>query len=181
MIVRRKLLSLLLLGAPALLAGLTFPAPGQAHHKPKPRPPAPKPAPPGPAAVAPTRFEQAQALRQAFVALAGANHDYNGHRVKAMHAVKHAVKMLDDHVMRHGTAPLQAATQQGQAAVAAAEKAAKATRMVHEPQPASDAALGQAGQVLQQVRPALVANKQHRILKQVDAASRHINIALKIN
>ena len=178
MILRRTWL--LPLGVPALLAGLTFPAASQAGPKPKPAP-APKPAMAGPAAAAQASFVQAQALRQAYLALAGANHDYNGHRVKAMRAVKDAVKILDDGVMKDGAAPLKAATRNGKAAVAAADKAAKATPMVHEAQPASDAALRQAGQVLLQVRPTLVANKQHNVLKHVDRAIKQINTALAIN
>jgi hypothetical protein len=179
MIVRSKLLSLPL-GVAALLAGLALPAASQANPKPKP-PPAPKPVPPGPAAAAQVRLEQAQALRPAYLALAGANHDYDGHRVKAMHQVKGALNLLNDHVMKNGTPAMKDATRAGKAAVARADKAAQGARMFHEPQPASDAALRQARQVLLQVRPGLVANNQQKVLKRVDEAMKQIHIALKIN
>jgi hypothetical protein len=178
MILRLKVLPLLV-GVAGLLAGLTFPAAGQARPKPK-SPPAPKPARPGAGAAAQLRLEQAQALRQAFLALAGANHNYNGHRVKAMGHLKQALAILDGHVLRHGTAAQKAATRRGRAAVAAAEKAASTAPMVHMPQRVSNTALLQAGQGLLQVRPSLVVNKQHDVHTWVNRAIHHINMAPKI-
>jgi hypothetical protein len=195
MILRHKVLPLL--GVSALLTGLTFPAGSQANPKPKPPPasargkPKPAPAPPkanpkpppapDPAVVAAqVRLEQAQALRQAFLALAGANHNYLGHRVKAMGHLKGALAILDGHVLRHGTAAQKAATRRGMAAVAVAEKAAATAPMVHMPQRASDAALLQAGQGLLQVRPSLELNKQHDVRARVNRAIHHINVAPKM-
>jgi hypothetical protein len=87
------------------------------------------------------------------VALAAGNHDYDGHRWKAMHAVKAALVLLDNFVLKHDAAELKAATRHGRDAVAQAEEAAKRTPKVHEPQPASDALLGQAAQLLGEVAP----------------------------
>jgi hypothetical protein len=196
MILRRTLLPLM--GVAALLAGLTFPAGSQADPRPKPKPPPapatgkPKPPPPPPAKPKPppapspavvaaqVRLVQAQELRKAFVALAGANHTYHGHRAKAMHHVKEALTMLDRHVMTHGNGQQKAAIRQGRAAVAAAEKAAATAPVVHMPRRASDASLRQAGQVLRQVGPGLDLHKQHDVRGQVNHAIHHINVAPKV-
>jgi hypothetical protein len=65
---------------PALLAGLPLLAAGDARGAP-PRPPASRgpvlPAPPAP--MKSLHFQQAQALRQVYLALAGANQNYGGH------------------------------------------------------------------------------------------------------
>jgi hypothetical protein len=183
MVSRRKLLSLPLLGVLAMLVGLALPAESQAQDKPKPPPPPkrpqnkPKPPPAVPGAL---QFQEANALRTAFIKLAAGNHDYNGHRWKAMHAVKAALVPLDNFVLKHGAAGLKVQTRDGQTAVASAEAAAKKAPTVREPQPASDALLGQAGKLLLQIRPTLVANKQPIVLKHVDTAIQEIKVALKV-
>jgi hypothetical protein len=166
MILRRR--SLPLLAVSALLAGLTFPAGSQARPNPSPA-----------VAAAQLRLEQAQELRKAFVALAGANHTYHGHRTKAMHHVKEALKMLDHYVLTHGNPLQKEAIRQGRAAVAAAERAAASAPKVHMPRRASDASLRAAGQVLRDVCPGLDLHKQHDVRKQVNHAIHHINVAPK--
>jgi hypothetical protein len=174
MVVGRKLLSYLL-GVSALLAGLAFPVESRAAGKPK--PPAAKH---GPAKSAvEMRFEEAQALREAFILLAGANHDYNGHRVHAMGAVKAAIKILDDAVEAQGSAKLKAAAAAGRAATARAEKAAHQARIVHEAQRASDLQLLKAGEMLAQVRDVLARNKQKKVLNHVDSAIHQVTMGLK--
>jgi hypothetical protein len=175
---RRKLVWWPLLSVAALVVSLAFPVLSQADNKPK--PPAPKKGQANPAASTTLRFEQAQALRKAFIALAGANHDYNGHRVKAMRAVLDAVHLLDDHVMKHGTAQQQAATKKENAAVAQAEAAAKLAPMLREPQPASDLQLRQAGKLLVEVQASLAEHKQKPALGHVDTAIKEIGIALNV-
>jgi hypothetical protein len=127
-----------------------------------------------------TRFEEAQTIRQAYILLAGADHDYNGHRAAAMAALKHALKHLDEHVLRHGTAQMKTDTTQGQAAVASAVKVEKHSTTRHEAQAASDSQLTQAAQLLGQVRGAMSAHKQTKPLAHVDQAIADINTALKI-
>ncbi len=174
MIVDRKLLSCLL-GVPALLAGLGLPVESCAAGKPK--PPAVKH---GPAKSAvEMRFEEAQALREAFIVLAGANHDYNGHRVHAMGAVKAAIKILDGAIEAQGSAKLKAAAAAGRAATIRAEKVAHHTRMVHEAQRASDLQLLKAGEMLAQVRMVLARNNQKKVLNHVDNAIREVKMGLK--
>jgi hypothetical protein len=184
MVSRRRPLPLL--SVVALLVALALPAASQAQNKRKPPPPPPpqkqgKAPPPPSIAPGTLQFQEATVLRQAFVALAAGNHDYDGHRWKAMKAVKSALVPLDDFVLKNGTAQMKVATNQGRAAVASAEAAASKAPTVHEPQPASDALLRQAGQLLEQVRPALVANEQQHVFKEVDRAIREIKAALKVN
>jgi hypothetical protein len=202
MISCRRLQSLPPLSVLALLAALALPAASQAKNKPKPPPPQhgtpPQPhhgTPPHPhhgeaphphhrkaphPAQCRLHLQEAAALRKAFVALAGANHNYDGHRWKAMLAVKAALPHLDELVLKHGAAGQKAATSQGRAAVAQAEEAARRAATVHEPQSASDAQLRLAAYLLQQVRRTLVANKQQNVLGHVDAAIREIVEALKV-
>ncbi len=174
MVVDRKLLSWLL-GVPALLAGLGLPVESRAAGKPK--PPAVKH---GPAKSAiEMRFEEAQALREAFIVLAGANHDYNGHRVHAMSAVKAAIKILDGAIEAQGSAKLKAAAAAGRAATARAEKKAHQDRTMHEAQRASDVQLLKAGDMLAQVRMVLARNYQKKVLSHVDNAIREVKMGLK--
>jgi hypothetical protein len=148
----------------ALLAGLVCPAAGHAQKK---------KAPPPKGAVQKAHQEQmhllksaeARALVQAFALLAGANHDYDGHRAKAMGAVEAAVKALDGNAAK---------------AVAAIRQAAKQAGVVHEKQADSDAQLQEAAQALGDVRGTFVKNKQPKVLGHVDAALKEIGIALKI-
>ncbi len=113
--------------AAALAMSLTLAAVSQAGKKPK---PAPQKAPANPAAAT-LQFEEAQALREAFIMLAGGNHDYAGHRVKAMASLKHALGILDGHIMTHGTKAQKAATKKEQAVAAAAEAAGNRTPGLH--------------------------------------------------
>ena len=114
MISRSKLLSWPCLAVPALLAGVIFLGASQADSKSK-APGKPKADKAAPKKTAPTvteemKFEEAEALRKAYTLLAAGNHDYDGHRVKAMGAVKDAVRILDDSIMKHGSTKLKAAT-----------------------------------------------------------------------
>jgi hypothetical protein len=172
-----------LLSVVALLVALALPAASQAQNKRKPPPPPPPQKQGRAPSIAPgtLQFQEATALRQAFVLLAAGNHDYGGHRWKAMKAVKAALLPLDDFVLKHGTAEMKAATALGKEAVASAEAAASKAPKVHEPPPASDALLRQAAQLLGQVRPTLVANQQQHVLNHVNRAIGEIKAALKVN
>jgi hypothetical protein len=174
----RQLAETSLLSVLTLVVGLTVPAASQADNKQKP-PPGAKGGPAKPAAkVSP--FQEAQVLRQAYIVLAGANHDYNGHRVKAMQDVKAALHILDEHVMKHGSAADKAATKQGNTEVAQADAAAKRTPLFHEPQPVSDRAMRQGNALLVEVQGILARQNQKRVLAHVDAALKQVAVALKV-
>ena len=177
----RKLLPAGLLSASAMLAALSLPGGVRAQNaSPSPRVPNAAKAKPLSAAAATLRFQEAQTLREAYLALASGDHDYDGHRVKAMEAVKAALNILDRAVLKHGTQQQQSSTTQGQAAVANALTTAKQTPKVHENQTQSDKLLQQAAQLLGQVRTTLVQHKQQHVLTHVDTAAGEITTALKI-
>lgn len=180
MVFRRTLCWLPLWGGLALLAGLAFPTVSQAQKHPKSPPPAPKHGHAASPTGATLHFEEAEMLRKAFILLAGANHNYNGHRGWAMNALKAGCQILDDGVLKHGSASQKAATKRENAVAGRAEIAARRTPAVHEPQAVSDAQLRMAGELLAQVRPMLVTHKQKRVLGHVDTAIKEITLALKV-
>jgi hypothetical protein len=97
-----------------------------------------------------------QALTNAYVLLANADHDYNGHRVQAMHAVRKAALRLRINLQGHGT---------GQA----------------QPQGDSDAKLRKAQQILEQVRGSMGGSRRGAAVRQhVNEAIQHITTALQI-
>jgi hypothetical protein len=160
MVFTRKLLALPLLLVPVLVFAFPAESPAQQQKQKQPldkpkQPPAPKPG-------AVRDFEEAELLKQACLLMLGANHDYEGHRGKAMHAVKEAFKILDQHVQKDGTPQQKAAIKKEHTAIADAEKAVKNVKMVHERQPASDAQLSQARAELNELRPTLVKSKQQK-------------------
>jgi hypothetical protein len=127
------------------------------------------------------RFEQAQALRMAYVALAAGNHDYAGKRVQAMHAIREGIRDLDAFVLKNGTGPLKQATRRGEAAIARAGNRSRKAGAINEPQAVSDVLLRDAAGIVGLVRPSLAGDKQHDVLRHVDAALRDVNVALKVN
>jgi hypothetical protein len=181
MIVRGTLLSLRLLSVLALLIGLAFPGESQGQTKPKTHPPTPKKPGKTPAVLTEAvMLQEVVALRQAYVLLAAGNHDYDGHRVKAMDAVQAAAQILYDHLMRQGNARQKAAAAKEKAAIAAAREAMNRVQMLHEPQATSDRQLRKAAEILVELRPTVVAHKQKKVLEHVDRAVKEIGIALAI-
>ena len=132
------------------------------------------------AAVADVKFKEAEALREAYVLLASANHDYDGHRAKAMGQIQAAVKTLDQAVAKNGSAKTKALTAYEDAVAAAAKRAAKQTAKVHELQSVSDAQLKKVAVTLVELRPTMVQFKQKNVLGHTDNAIKELNIALKI-
>ena len=93
----------------------------------------------------------ASLLSQAYAALAVANHDYQGHRVKAMKHIEVAAKVLGITLGGNGTG--------------------------HEPQATSDQQLRTAQSLLQQ---ALAAGPRPRVQKQINLALTELSTALSI-
>lgn len=172
---RHVLLSLFVTSTVA--AGLTLPLAGAAQNKPVPTPAGAKAKPrPGD----PVRFQEAQALRSAFMSLASANHDYDGHRWKAMMAAKESFHVLHEAIRKGGTPQQKAGTEALRAEIAAAEAAARQRGPVHEAQGASDAAMRQAGETLAQIRASMAQHKHQTAMGHVDRALHQIRIALNI-
>src|SRR5207253_9265626 len=54
-------------------------------------------------ASAEVKLKESEALKEAYILMAGANHDYDGHRARAMHQVHEAIKILDTSILKDGT------------------------------------------------------------------------------
>lgn len=127
-----------------------------------------------------TRLQEADAVCQAVITLAGANHDYDGHRWRAIEILREGVKLLDEHIAKSGTPQQKLAMAQQVAAVKTAIEEAKQTKALHERQKLSDSQLRAAHKLLAKVKPTFVAHKQKKLLEIVDSAMKEINIALQI-
>ena len=97
-----------------------------------------------------------------------------------MQAAKAAVKILDGQVMTKGSGQARSSTQAQDAAMAQQNRVENSSATVHEAQAISDSQLGQAGQILAQVRSSVAQRKQKRVLGHVDTAIKEIQIALSI-
>jgi len=93
-------------------------------------------------------------LRNAYVILATGDHDYKGHRVRAMHQVEFAAKLLGMDIT--GSAKDR------------------------QPQPLSDAKLREAQGLLQSVLGAAEVKSQERVAKHITEAINQINVALSV-
>jgi hypothetical protein len=125
-------------------------------------------------------LSEAEVLAEVYVTLAGANHDYDGHRAAAMGQIHSAVKMLDHNVLKKGTPMQKAVALQEEKAMETAKAIAQKSATVHENQAVSDKQMQLAAKALANVRPTLINNKQKKILEHVDNAIKEIAIALKI-
>jgi hypothetical protein len=97
---------------------------------------------------------EARTLASAYLILATGDRDYKGHRVKAMHQIEAAAKLLDMDV--HGYA------------------------RGHQPQVLSDDKLREARGLLENVLGAAEVKAQKRISKHIAEAINQINVALSI-
>jgi hypothetical protein len=97
---------------------------------------------------------EAGMLRSAYLILATGDHDYKGHRVRAMHQIEAAAKLLGMNISGD-----------------AKDK---------QSQPLSDAKLREAQGLLQSVLGASEVKSQKRVTKHITEAINHINIALSI-
>jgi hypothetical protein len=125
------------------------------------------------------KFMQAEALRQAYLFLAWANHDYGGHRHKAMIQVQDAVNILDADIMKNGDALLKAREAVEKKWVNGVRPELDALPEIHEIQLASDLLLKNAREWLHLLRYSLAQNRQEGPLKHVDQALKEIKFALE--
>jgi hypothetical protein len=123
---------------------------------------------------------EAAKLVRAYVLMAGANHDYDGHRAKAMHQVATALRHIDEHLVKHGGKAEHAAAAEAEAVKAAATAAARKTATVHENQQLSDQQMREAHGLIQQVNGDAARLKQIGIHEHMAEATKHIQIALRI-
>jgi hypothetical protein len=127
------------------------------------------------------KFAEAEVLRDAYLLLAGAGHDFKGHRTKAMHEIEEAVKILDASIIKNGTAMEKAMTRLAEKATASAsqQESAEATPYAYELLLTSSPLLRSAREWLVLAQKSLDRNEQEKPLKHVDAAIAEIDAALK--
>jgi hypothetical protein len=109
-------------------------------------------------------------LKEAYIYLAMANHNYDGHRAKAMNHVQEAAKILDAKILKNGTDGQKVLALQQDVKAYEAKFLAKLSPKEREPQALSDAQMAQGLRLLHEVKPILVKRKQTRVLNQVDTA-----------
>jgi hypothetical protein len=97
---------------------------------------------------------EAGMLRHAYAILSTGDHDYKGHRVKAMHAVEAAADLLGMNI--------------------------RGDNKDRQPQALSDATLREAEGLLQSVLGSAEVKSQKRVTKHIDEAIKQINLALSI-
>jgi hypothetical protein len=97
---------------------------------------------------------EVQQLRQAYLILAKCDHDYQGHRVLAMHAVEKACALLGTDITGD-------------------------SKNV-QPQPTSDAELKQSQQIIQTVQTLATSNGQKKVANHLARAVNDINVALSL-
>lgn len=118
------------------------------------------------------KVDELTALHQAKHLLVGANHDYKGHRAKAVHEITQAIHEIEHH--RKGGGAKAGSGHKGQ--VAAGQKQGK----VHEAQVASDQQLQAAIGLLQRAAGDLGNGKHPKALGHVNNAIKELQTALKI-
>jgi hypothetical protein len=91
-------------------------------------------------------------LQDAYVLLSQANHDYDGHRVKAMKSIHKAAVLLKVNLQAKGD--------------------------VHENQGSSDEQLQKAQKILKQARTFAADRNQKKMVQHIDAALGHLSAAL---
>jgi hypothetical protein len=109
---------------------------------------------PGHKQASPAAPGEVQTLQQAYSLLAGADHDYQGHRMRAMHAIKGACRLLGGQAQGEGAG--------------------------NEPQGTSDGQLKQAQGLLQNVLATATAANQTRVVHHIDKAIEELGVALSI-
>jgi hypothetical protein len=117
-------------------------------------------------------------LKEAYIYLAMANHDYNGHRVRAMGHVQEAAKILDEKILKKGTDGQKTLALKQDVESYRAKFLAKHSATAHEPQALSDLQMEAGLKLLAEVKPLLEQRKQPRVLSQVDKAIAEVNRGL---
>ena len=103
----------------------------------------------------PAGTAEVQQLRTAYMTLYVADHDYHGHRIKAMRAIEKACKLLGTDISGDGKG--------------------------HEKQSVSDAQLTQAQQIISAVLQGNAVTSQPKVAKHLQRAVNEISLALKVH
>jgi hypothetical protein len=123
------------------------------------------------------KIEEAAVLNDAYVLMAMANHDYAGHRAKAMEYVEYAIKRLDGSVMKNGTNSQKVVAARDEIDTARAKFLAQRRGTLPKGQALSDLQMREALQLISRVYGAASVQKQPKIHEQVGNAIEQINIS----
>ena len=124
--------------------------------------------------------KEAEVLRRAYIVMASANHDYNGHRAKAMNHLESAVRLLEDSIAKKGSPLAKLIAEYEDTLAARAKNAQVLVAPVHENQVVSDKTLKNAAVLLVELRPTIIKLGQKNVTSHVDHAIKEIEIALEI-
>ena len=126
-----------------------------------------------------TQVPEAELLQTAYILLAAANQDYNGHRAKAMTEIEHASKSLDADLLTQGPVLERIKALQELNASAVARLQEKNPKAVHELQVPSDIQLYQASSLIRAAVVVLAEKKQTKPVLHAETALTEIKTALK--
>jgi hypothetical protein len=124
--------------------------------------------------------KEADVLTSAYILLASANHDYDGHRAKAMKAIEAASNIVEADLLKKAPVADKIKALTDANAEALEKSKAKEDPTLHESQAASDAQMLMADALLQQLAVSLNATKQQRVLNHVGTAHKEIGAALTV-
>ena len=152
-----------------MLAGLLCAGEGQSGPRPK-----------APPATTKVKVQEATALGQAYVVMAGADHSYDGHRAHSMEWIHKTIVRLDQQLKKAGHHGVKIAATQQEIAAARIKFIAEHQATVHEAQALSDAQMRESLLLLVEVRKTAAEHNQTKIRDHVGSAIREIEVALKI-
>src|SRR5436305_464632 len=98
------------------------------------------------------KVKEVNALAEAYVLMAGANHDYDGHRVRSMGKVKEAIHQLDKSILKNGDNGEKLVATKDEIAARRAKFVAEHQGIFHESQAFADLQMREALKLLAQVR-----------------------------
>jgi hypothetical protein len=124
--------------------------------------------------------KEVQVLTTAYILLASANHDYDGHRARAMKCIEDACSKLEVDIVKSATVEDKIKAIQDANAETAEKNKANEDAVLHEPQAVSDAQLLMADALIQQIGVIMKANKQNDLVSLAGNAQKEIGIALSI-
>lgn len=136
----------------------------------------------GAAAKQAIKLDELATLKSAKKLLEEANHDYKGHRAKAVHAITQAIHELEHRGAKGAGKHLKTApkTAAAKATVHAAKANGAKAPAVHEAQGVSDAQLRAAQQLLLKAQAELNTGKHPKASAHVQTAIQELQTALKI-
>jgi hypothetical protein len=117
-------------------------------------------------------------IKEAYMVLAIANHNYDGHRARAMGLLEDAATMLDRNILKNGTNQQKVMALEHDKKAYQAKFLAKHQAAMHEPQALSDLQMNEGLNMLLRVRPTIIQRQQKGVLDKVDSAIAEIRKGL---